>query len=136
MLKGMKMRLRQKLGLGFMFSLGIIITVFDIVRTLKSQGKSTFSEVSVYNVAQNSVAVIVSSVSVFRAFLSSHRQSQKNSYYMNLKGPSLGQGGTRGTHRSGESKHGNPPEGSATDILRSGDVDMDVAVRIPEDVHV
>ncbi|KAG6988946.1 hypothetical protein G7Y79_00067g095610 [Physcia stellaris] len=136
MLKGLQMHLRQKLGLGFMFSLAIIITVFDIVRTIKSEGQSSISEVAVYNMAQSSVAIIVSSVSVYRSFLSSHRQSKKNSYYLTLKGPSLGQGESRGAHQSGGSNRGITPKSSARDISRSRDTDLDVEPHMPEDVHV
>jgi len=88
MLKNLKMQTNQKLGLALVFSLGIIIVIFEIVRTIKSLGQSTFSEVAIYDIAENSVAVIVSSISTYRALWNTRQRRRKDSQYVHLKYPS------------------------------------------------
>ena len=121
------MHVRQKLGIGVMFSLGIIITTFELVRTIKSEGRSNFSKTVVYNIAHIGVAIIVSSVSVYRSFLTGHRRSNKKGYPRNFNGAWLIHAESRGARQLGGIKH-------YTTLKR--DTDLDVEVRIPEGVHV
>lgn len=130
------MHVGQKLGVGFLFSLGIIITIFEIVRTIKSEGRSNFYEAAVYNIAHISVAIIVSSILVYRSFLTSHRRSKKNRYYRNFNGPWLVHAESRGAHQPGGIKHYVTPEASARNIPRSWCTNLEIEVRIPENVYL
>ena len=98
MIKDLQMRPLQKLGLGVLFSLGTIVIVFEIVRSVKSIQKSTtFSEVAVYDITEACVAVIVSSIPTYRSLLKSDRR-RKDGTYRYLKSSSKKSHGTADSH--------------------------------------
>lgn len=80
------MRGPQQAGLAFIFLLGFIIVISEILRTVKSLGQSTFSEVAVYDIAENFVAIVVSSVSTYRSLVTIRRRRHRNDHrYAHLK---------------------------------------------------
>ena len=79
MLRTLHMRTSHKIGLAWIFSLGIIIIILDILRTVESIGSSPFSEVAVYDIVENSMALIVSSISTYRSFWTNHRRKRDES---------------------------------------------------------
>ncbi|KAL8912179.1 MAG: hypothetical protein Q9172_007542 [Xanthocarpia lactea] len=86
MIRTLQIRGAQKAGLAFIFLLGLIIIAFEILRTVKSLGKTTFSEVAVYDIAENFIAIIVSCAATYRSLITIHqRRHPKSSRYANLK---------------------------------------------------
>ena len=139
MLKSLKRRTNQKLGLALMFSLGIIIVVFEIVRTIKSLGQSSFSEVAIYDIAENSVAIIVSSISTYRALWNTQQRRRKDSQYVHLKSP-LKSGATVDSHRLDPLNSGASYTETLGEILPSESHytrgHSGTPISVPEPVHV
>jgi hypothetical protein len=141
MLKDLQIRMPQKAGLAAIFSLGVIIVVFEILRTIKSLEQTTFSEVAIYDVVENGVALIVSSVTHYRLFLSTHHRKQADRRYLNLREPSR-TGATSSSHKLKLIRDGNTSETtgkeSASSVSQSQYVEdsPDSLVRAPEHIHV
>lgn len=142
MLKDLKMRTSQKVGLAVIFSLGIIIIIFEILRTVKSLEQSSFSEVAIYDIVENGVALIVSSIIHYRSFLSTRRRKRMDRQYVNLmKGSSSG-GGRSNSYRLKNTRTDNLSDTSGLDngysISESHNSEgyHGTSVRIPEHVHV
>lgn len=141
MLKDLHVKTSQKIGLAAMFSLGIIIIIFEILRTIKSLGQTSFSEVAIYDVLENSVALIVSSITHYRGFISTRRRNRTNRQYAHLKAPSHPIKSSD-SHRlkiiGVEHGPGTTQEESGYSLSTSqytGD-DPEVLVRVPEQIHV
>ncbi len=69
MLLGLQMRKGQKAGLAGVFCLGLVIVVFDILRTVESLASGTFSGVALWSSMKVSMAVIVASLPPYRTLL-------------------------------------------------------------------
>lgn len=88
MLKDVQIRTPQKAGVAATFSLGVIIVVFKILRTIKSLEQTTFSEVAIKDVVENAVALIVSSITHKPLFVPRHHRKKADRRYLILRGPS------------------------------------------------
>ena len=85
MLRTLKVRTGQKLGLALIFSIGIVVVVLDIVRTVKSLAATDFTEVAAYDIAEVTASIIVSALPTYQALSHADRRpSRKASYYKNL----------------------------------------------------
>jgi hypothetical protein len=101
MLKDLKIKLGQKIGLAFIFSIGLIIIGLDIIRTIKSLQATDFTEVAAYDVAEVTVSVIVGALPTYRALFNREtRPNRKASYYQDLNYGSKSKRTTR-SHASG-----------------------------------
>jgi len=69
MLLGLQMRKGQKAGLAGVFCLGLVVVVFDILRTVESLVSGTFSGVALWSSMKVSMAVIVASLPPYRTLL-------------------------------------------------------------------
>lgn len=63
------MRKGQKAGLAGVFCLGLVVVVFDILRTVESLVSGTFSGVALWSSMEVSVAVVVASLPPYRRML-------------------------------------------------------------------
>ena len=141
MLKDLKMRTPQKVGLAVMFSLGIIIIIFEILRTVKSLEESSFSEVAVYDIVEACVALIVSSMTYYSSFLTKRRRQRTDREYVNLKGSSSAGGRTHSyglkAVRGGNNTENLGVENSSS-LSESQDMEgyPGLSVRVPEHIHV
>ena len=70
MLCGLQLHRTQKVVLAGIFSLGSVIAVFDILRTVESLQSGTFSGVALWSSLEVTVAVIVASLPLYRVLLS------------------------------------------------------------------
>ena len=71
MIWGLQLRKSQKLVLAGIFSLGFVVAIFDILRTVESLDSGTFSGVALWSSLEVTIAVIVASLPLYRALLSS-----------------------------------------------------------------
>ena len=69
MLWGLQMRYGQKIGLVCVFSLGLVVAIFDILRTVESLASGTFSGVALWSSMEVTIAVIVASLPTYRTLL-------------------------------------------------------------------
>lgn len=69
MLWGLQMRTEQKVSLTCVFSLGLVIATFDILRTVESLASGTFSGVALWSSMEVTMAVIVASLLTYRTLL-------------------------------------------------------------------
>ena len=69
MLWGLQMRRGQKIGIACVFCLGLVIAMFDILRTVESLASGTFSGVALWSSMEVSMAVIVASLPTYRTLL-------------------------------------------------------------------
>ena len=85
MVRTLKIRKDQKVGLAFVFSIGIVVVALDIVRNVKSVQATDFTEVAAYDIAEVCAAVIVSSLPTYQAlWRGDRRPTRKATYYQNL----------------------------------------------------
>ena len=70
MVWGLQLRKSQKLVLAGIFSLGSVVAIFDILRTVESLESGTFSGVALWSSLEVTVAVIVASLPHYRTLLS------------------------------------------------------------------
>ncbi|KAL8724255.1 MAG: hypothetical protein Q9181_006909, partial [Wetmoreana brouardii] len=76
MLYGLQLRNAQKVVLAGVFSLGFVVAIVDILRTVESLNNGTFSGVALWSSLEVTVAVIVGSLPLYRALITSKgRQS-------------------------------------------------------------
>ena len=68
------MRKGQKAGLAGVFCLGLVIVVFDILRTVESLASGTFSGVALWSSMKVSIAVIVASLPPYHTLLGKKRE--------------------------------------------------------------
>lgn len=71
MVWGLQLRKSQKVVLAGIFSLGFVVAIFDILRTVESLQSGTFSGVALWSSLEVTIAVIVASLPLYRALLSS-----------------------------------------------------------------
>lgn len=71
MLWGLQLRKTQKVTLAGIFSLGFVVAIFDIIRTVESLKSGTFSGVALWSSLEVTVAVIVASLPLYRVLLTS-----------------------------------------------------------------
>lgn len=71
MLHGLQLRISQKIILGGAFSLGFVVAIFDILRTVESLQSGTFSGVALWSSLEVTIAVIVASLPLYRALITS-----------------------------------------------------------------
>ena len=69
MLSGLQMRKGQKIGLAYVFSLGLVVALFGILRTVESLVSGTFSGVALRSSMEGSIAVVVASLPPYRTLL-------------------------------------------------------------------
>ncbi|KAL9025149.1 MAG: hypothetical protein Q9196_005985 [Gyalolechia fulgens] len=69
MLYGLQLRPSQKASLAAVFSLGSVVAVFDILRTVESLDDGTFSGVALWSSLEVTVAAIVASLPLYRVLL-------------------------------------------------------------------
>ena len=74
MVWGIQLRKSQKLALAGIFSLGSVVAIFDILRTVESLKSGTFSGVALWSSLEVTMAVIVASLPLYRALLSRKRR--------------------------------------------------------------
>lgn len=71
MLWGLQLRKSQKVVLAGIFSLGFVVAIFDILRTVESLQSGTFSGVALWSSLEVTISVIVASLPLYRALLTS-----------------------------------------------------------------
>lgn len=71
MVWGLQLRRSQKIVLAGIFSLGFVIAVFDILRTVESLQSGTFSGVALWSSLEVTIAVIIASLPLYRVLLTS-----------------------------------------------------------------
>ena len=71
MVWGLQLRKSQKATLAGIFSLGLVVAVFDILRTVESLQSGTFSGVALWSSLEVTIAVIVASLPLYRVLLTS-----------------------------------------------------------------
>ena len=71
MVWGLRLRKSQKLLLAGIFSLGSVVAIFDILRTVESLDSGTFSGVALWSSLEVTVAVIFGSLPLYRTLFSS-----------------------------------------------------------------
>lgn len=71
MLWGLQLRISQKIVLAGIFSLAFVVAIFDILRTVESLQSGTFSGVALWSSLEVTIAVIVASLPLYRALLTS-----------------------------------------------------------------
>ena len=69
MLHGLQLRTTQKATLAGVFSVGSVVAVFDILRTVESLQSGTFSGVALWSSLEVTIAVIVASLPLYRVLL-------------------------------------------------------------------
>ncbi|KAL8860979.1 MAG: hypothetical protein Q9178_002492 [Gyalolechia marmorata] len=69
MIYGLQLRTTQKVVLAGIFSLGLLIVAVDILRTVQSLRSGTFSGVALWSSLEVTVAVIVSSLPLYRVLI-------------------------------------------------------------------
>ncbi|KAL4757797.1 uncharacterized protein BDW70DRAFT_163188 [Aspergillus foveolatus] len=74
--------LHQKVGLGAVFSLGLIIIAFAVVRAINITGRSYSDQagLAVWGIAESSISVIVGCLPPFKTFLSRSSSSRASRY--------------------------------------------------------
>lgn len=95
MLYGLQLRRSQKVVLAGIFSLGSLVAIVDILRTVESLESGTFSGVALWSSLEVTIAVIVASLPLYRALLTS---KGRNSLLSRLSG-SGGSGSHNHHHR-------------------------------------
>ncbi|KAL8823496.1 MAG: hypothetical protein Q9191_005801 [Dirinaria sp. TL-2023a] len=71
MLHGLQLGAFQKITLAGAFSLGFVVAIFDILRTVESLQSGTFSGVALWSSLEVTIAVIVGSLPLYRALITS-----------------------------------------------------------------
>ena len=71
MVWGLQLRKSQKAILAGIFSLGFVVAIFDILRTVESLESGTFSGVALWSSLEVTIAVMVGSLPLYRALLTS-----------------------------------------------------------------
>ena len=71
MIWGLQLRKSQKAILAGIFSLGSVVAIFDILRTVESLESGTFSGVALWSSLEVTIAVIVASLPLYRVLLTS-----------------------------------------------------------------
>lgn len=71
MIYGLQLRTSQKIVLGGALSLGFVVAIFDILRTVESLAAGTFSGVALWSSLEVTIAVIVSSLPLYRVLITS-----------------------------------------------------------------
>lgn len=71
MVWGLQLRKSQKAVLAGVFSLGFVVAIFDILRTVESLRSGTFSGVALWSSLEVTIAVIVASLPLYRILLTS-----------------------------------------------------------------
>ncbi|KAL9594394.1 MAG: hypothetical protein Q9219_007053 [cf. Caloplaca sp. 3 TL-2023] len=69
MIQGLRLRNAQKAILAGVFSVGSVVAVFDILRTVESLQSGTFSGVALWSSLEVTVAVIVAALPLYRVLL-------------------------------------------------------------------
>ncbi|KAL8669417.1 MAG: hypothetical protein Q9168_005993 [Polycauliona sp. 1 TL-2023] len=69
MIYNLQLRTAQKLTLTGIFSLGLLVAVIDILRTVESLQSGTFSGVALWSSLEVSIAVIVASLPLYRVLI-------------------------------------------------------------------
>lgn len=110
MLWPLQLRMKQKIVLGGIFSLALVITVFDILRTVESLRSGTFSGVALWSSMEVCVAVIVGALPLFRVLLTRKGRHQLSSWSHNSlsRYKDLGDSQT-GVERNGSIATSSPP---------------------------
>ncbi|KAL4973675.1 hypothetical protein BDW66DRAFT_153628 [Aspergillus desertorum] len=77
-----KISLHQKVGLGAVFSLGLIIIAFAVVRAINITGRSYSDQagLAVWGIAESSISVIVGCLPPFKTFLSRNSSRHDSQY--------------------------------------------------------
>lgn len=83
MIYGLQLRNSQKAVLTGIFSLGLAVAVVDILRTVESLESGTFSGVALWSSLEVTIAVIVSSLPLYRVLLTN---KGRNSLMSRLSG--------------------------------------------------
>lgn len=71
MVWGLQLRKSQKAVLAGIFSLAFVVAIFDILRTVESLQSGTFSGVALWSSLEVTIAVMVGSLPLYRALLTS-----------------------------------------------------------------
>ena len=71
MIWSLQLRKTQKAVLAGVFSLGFVVAIFDILRTVESLQSGTFSGVALWSSLEVTVAVIVASLPLYRVLFTS-----------------------------------------------------------------
>lgn len=69
MICGLQLRNSQKAVLAGIFSLGSVVAIFDILRTVESLQSGTFSGVALWSSLEVTIAVIVGSLPLYRVLI-------------------------------------------------------------------
>ena len=141
MLKDLQMRTSQKVGLGIMFSLGLIVVVFEILRTVVSESQTSFSEVAVFDIIEDCVALIVSSIPSYRSFQKTRRRQGTDGRYLDLKrSTSTNHTGAKLRLRDFGSEDASDTSGFQNELSVFGSehavIDTGASISIPERTHI
>ena len=71
MVWGLQLRKSQKAVLAGIFSLAFVVAIFDILRTVESLQSGTFSGVALWSSLEVTIAVMIGSLPLYRALLTS-----------------------------------------------------------------
>lgn len=75
-----KVPLAQKIGLASLFSMAIIVIIFDILRAVYALEIGVVALDSIWNILEPSIAVMVSALPIYRALFTTRRKRDKTSY--------------------------------------------------------
>ena len=92
-LKALKMRMSQKIGLASVFCLAILVVVFDILRTIFSvisaRGGAVGASTALWDILEITIAVIVSCLPIYRTIFTQRKRRQQgksNGTYSDIEG--------------------------------------------------
>lgn len=69
MIYGLQLRTSHKINLTLIFSLGLLVAIVDILRTVESLQSGTFSGVALWSSLEVTIAVIVASLPLYRVLI-------------------------------------------------------------------
>lgn len=126
MLWDLQLRKSQKAILAGLFSVGLVVAVFDILRTVESLQAGTFSGVALWSSLEVTIAVIVESLPLYRVLL-----TRKGRQYLISRGSmgrykDIGGGGQASVERKlsedRSSQPGKPSVHTFRDELETGNL--------------
>ena len=109
MVWGLQLRKSQKVVLAGVFSLGSVVAIFDILRTVESLQSGTFSGVALWSSLEVTIAVIVASLPLYRVLLTSKGRQSLMSRSSMGRYKDMSGGGQTGVERKGSDDRSSRP---------------------------
>ena len=114
MLWGLQLQGRQKVVLAGIFSLGFVVAIFDILRTVESLQSGTFSGVALWSSLEVTIAVIVASLPLYRILLTSKGRDLLLSHTTISRYGTMSDGVTGVERRGSDGSSPEPPKPSVS----------------------